>query len=163
LPRARLPPDSGSTPATGRYRRDCVSIASGRPRLLPILFLACAATTPGAATPDFLWTRVTIDNSGNTQPQTGRFVSFSSSADFDPLSEVQATFACSVLARYAPKAGDPRSVFDAYEGLYTGFCRGQTAQVPVAPGETLTYWLLYEGDTWPQYRSIWAGAGNELK
>jgi hypothetical protein len=112
--------------------------------------------------PEYQLTEVTVDNSGGAQQETGRFLSFVEGDDvLDDEAVTDSTFVCSLLDRWEAPATDDEVA--AYDAVVTDLCQGQTAQVLVPAGEVVTYWVAVEGDSPPEFDTIYAGVTNELR
>lgn len=114
--------------------------------------------------PPVLYGRVTATNDGDA-PDTGRFLTLTD-AEGDQLAEdaIVLDFACSKAYRWSQTAGISADAIRLYESVYTDICDGASiAGAPIAPGETLVYYVVYEGENEPEFERVWAGFGQELK
>jgi hypothetical protein len=118
--------------------------------------------------PEYQLVEVTVDNTGSDEQETGRFLTFVVGDDpLDQENVTESTFACSAATMWqgdtAVDAEEMQAINDAYNSVLEDLCDGQTAQVLVPPGEEVTYWVVVEGSSPPQFDTIYAGIANELR
>jgi len=114
--------------------------------------------------PTVLYGRITATNNGDA-PDTGRFLTLTD-AEGDQLADdaIILDFACSKAYRWSQTAGISADAIRLYESVYTDVCNGASiAGAPIAAGETLVYYVVYEGESQPEFDRVWAGLGQELK
>ena len=126
------------------------------------LFEAFREATGGAPV---LYGRATATNDGEGE-DTSRFAILTAADGerFGP-DAVEVGFLCSQIGRWiAVVATLTTELNDQYTKLLNEDCGGNTLVGPVIPpGETVTYYLAYEGDSEPAFERIFMGAGNELE
>jgi hypothetical protein len=112
-----------------------------------------------------LYARITATNDGSA-PDTSRFLVLTDGGGdvFGP-SRIEVNFLCSHIARWiAAAATQTTELVNQYSALLADGCNGNTHAGPaIAPGETVTYYVAYEGDTEPGFERVFTGAGRELK
>jgi hypothetical protein len=112
-----------------------------------------------------LYGRVTATNDGAVQ-DTSRFVTLTGKdGEMFDGSATEVEFLCSHVARWiAAVATLNTELNEQYTKLYTEDCGAIMSAGPViAPGETVTYFVAYPGDTEPEFERVFMGLGNELK
>lgn len=112
-----------------------------------------------------LYGRVTAKNDGYVE-DTARYVTLTG-PDGDPFgaSAEELQFLCSHIAMWIAAATTPSSdLLNQYNTLLADRCNGNTIMGPVIPpGETITYYVAYKGETEPEFERVFMGLGNELK
>jgi hypothetical protein len=112
-----------------------------------------------------LYARITATNDGSAQ-DTSRFVVLTDdSGDLFGPSRIELDFLCARAARWiAAVATQSTELVNQYGALLADRCDGNTLAGPViAPGETVTYYVAYEGDSEPDFERVFTGASQELK
>lgn len=111
------------------------------------------------------YARVTAENVTDA-PDTARFATLTGE-DGEQFGDaaIQLGFACSSAYRWLPTDTQPtQDAVTLYNELFGGTCAGQELAGPViAPGQTVTYFLVYEGDDEPQFERVFMGLDQEFK
>jgi hypothetical protein len=78
---------------------------------------------------------------------------------------IQLTFACSSAYRWLPTDTQPtQDAVALYNELFAGTCESQELAGPqIAPGETVTYFLVYEGEGEPVFERVFMGLDQEFE
>ncbi len=118
-----------------------------------------------AGQPPVQYARVTAENVTDA-PDTGRFATLTGE-DGEQFAEgaIELTFACSSAYRWLDTGAQPSSeAVTLWEELFAGPCEGQELAGPtIAPGETVTYFLVYTEEGEPEFERVFMGLGQELE
>lgn len=118
-----------------------------------------------AGFPPVRYARVTAENVTDA-PDTGRFATLTGE-DGEQFGEnaIQLTFACSSAYRWLDTGSQPsEEAVTLYNELFAGTCLGQELAGPtIAPGETVTYFLVYTEDGEPQFERVFMGLDQEFE
>lgn len=110
------------------------------------------------------YARVTATNTTDAV-DNGRFATLTDS-EGDQLAEEALTldFMCARLFRWMPQSGASNEAFALYQALESGLCEGQyLAGPPIQPGETRTYFLVWEEEAEPEFERVFMGLGHEFE
>lgn len=110
------------------------------------------------------YARVTATNTTDAV-DNGRFATLTDS-EGDQLAEDVSTldFMCARLFRWMPSSGASNEAFAMYTELESGFCLDQYFTGPaIEPGETVTYYLVWEEDAEPEFERVFMGLGQEFE
>lgn len=115
--------------------------------------------------PPLQYARVTAENVTDS-PDTGRFATLTG-ADGEQFGEgrIELGFACSSAYRWLEGGTQPSSeAVTLYNELFSGTCLGQELAGPtIAPGETVTYFLVYTGEGEPEFERVFMGLDQEFE
>ena len=118
-----------------------------------------------AEVPPVRYARVIAKNDSEDL-DTARFATLTGE-DGDQFSDdaIVLNFACSSAYRWLPEDTEPSEEAVAlWNELFTGTCAGQELQGPQIPGgETVTYFVVYEGEGEPEFERVFMGLGREFE
>lgn len=112
-----------------------------------------------------LYGRVVATNDGSV-PDTSRFVTLTgSNGEMFDGTAIPVEFLCSHTGRWiAAVATQSTELVNQYNALLANRCNGNTLAGPtIAPGETVTYYVAFDGEDEPEFERVFMGVGNELK